>query len=329
MTLVAGAVSAADVEELRSTFRGEVIAPDDAGYDDPPQDLERLDRPTAGLIARCTGQADVADGRPFRTGPRAADRGPRRRSQLPRAVDVRRRAAHRSRPDERGPRRSRSPHRSSTSGRAARRARSRDAGARAGGAVGHRHAHRHRRPHARRRHRMDPSEVRTHDRQPGVRRPRHRRRRAREGECRREPRPLLGRARRGRQLRDRDVLRVRVAARRTGARRPDLLAREGRAGGAAVLPGLHHHRSGRVHVARRPPAGARAPDRPAGPGRQAGRRCRLVLVRRPRRGRARPAAVEVVRVTRPRRLRAQAVPRPSGVLRSVVRAGLALLRPVV
>ena len=60
MTLVAGAVSAADVEELRSSFRGEVIAPDDAGYE-----IHRkiwngsIDR-RPGLIARCTGQADVA-----------------------------------------------------------------------------------------------------------------------------------------------------------------------------------------------------------------------------------------------------------------------------
>jgi FAD/FMN-containing dehydrogenase len=59
MTLVAG-VTQTDIDTLRASFRGEVIAPDEPGYDVHRRIWNgSIDR-RPGLIARCTGQADVA-----------------------------------------------------------------------------------------------------------------------------------------------------------------------------------------------------------------------------------------------------------------------------
>ena len=118
--------------------------------------------------------------------------------------------------------------------------------------------------------------------------PDHRRRRVREGERGRERRPLLGSARRRRQLRHRH--RVRVPPPSGGpdrARRADLLADGGVAAGAALLPRLDRRRAGRADDDRHPPQGAAARLRPAGAARPAGRRGRLLLRRAGRGGRRR------------------------------------------
>ena len=60
MTVVAGAVTGSDVEALRAAFRGEVIAPDDPGYDVHRRIWNGSIDKRPALIARCTGQADVA-----------------------------------------------------------------------------------------------------------------------------------------------------------------------------------------------------------------------------------------------------------------------------
>jgi hypothetical protein len=56
------AIDDAVVKDLRQSFWGEVVSPADAGYEAHRKiwDLERLDRPPPGLIARCAGVADVA-----------------------------------------------------------------------------------------------------------------------------------------------------------------------------------------------------------------------------------------------------------------------------
>jgi FAD binding domain-containing protein/berberine-like enzyme len=52
-------VSVPDVDALRESFRGEIVAPGDPGYDDHRKIWNgSIDR-RPGLIARCTGQADV------------------------------------------------------------------------------------------------------------------------------------------------------------------------------------------------------------------------------------------------------------------------------
>ena len=96
--------------------------------------------------------------------------------------------------------------------------------------------------------------------------------RVREGERDGERRPLLGRARRRRQLRDRH--RVRVPPPSGGpdrARRTDLLADGGVAEGAALLPRLDRRGAGRADDDRGPAEGAAASLRPARAPRRAGR----------------------------------------------------------
>ena len=100
------------------------------------------------------------------------------------------------------------------------RVRPRDAGVRA---RDHRRRgldHRHRRADARRRHRLAATPARPGLRQPAVRRRRHGRRAVPDRERRRERRPVLGAARRRRQLRHRHLVRVPAAPGRPGLAGP-------------------------------------------------------------------------------------------------------------
>lgn len=54
-------VDAARLEELRAAIRGEVVTPDDAGYDDLRAVHNALYDRRPGLIIRCSGTADVVD----------------------------------------------------------------------------------------------------------------------------------------------------------------------------------------------------------------------------------------------------------------------------
>ncbi len=113
----------------------------------------------------------------------------------------------------------------------------------------------------RRRHRLPRSRARPHHRPPACGRARARRRIDRADGCRDPARPLLGRARRGVEHRDRDGVRVRGR----GGRRPRL--------GAARVPGRRHgrvpgrvrrNRRGRTARPHRVPHDGRAPrQRPA------------------------------------------------------------------
>ena len=163
-------------------------------------------------------------------------------------------------------------HRARASGRAARRARPGDAGVRAGGAVGHRHAHRRRRSDARRRDRLDSAQVRPLRRPARLDGRRHRRRGVRQGERRRERRSVLGPARRRRELRHRHRVRVQLRpARHAGSRRADLLADGAVGRSAALLPRLGRGRAGRPDDDHRAQEGAAAAVRSAGAAREAGR----------------------------------------------------------
>ena len=136
---------------------------------------------------------------------------------------------HRPVADEGHPGRPRARASSRQGGATWRDARPRDAGVRAGGDRRARLDHRRRRVHPRRRDRLAHAQARPGLRQPRRRRHRHRRRPTRARERGREPRALLGPARRGRQLRHRDLVRVPGApGRADDPRRPDLLSRASR-----------------------------------------------------------------------------------------------------
>ena len=169
-----------------------------------------IDRRPA-LIARCAGVADVVARRRLRARPRAAGRGARRRPQRRRQRRLRRRADDRPLRDEGHPCRSR---RADGAGRGRRdlgRVRPRDAGLRAGHDRRSGLDDRHRRADARRRLRLArcarSASPATTCSPPTSSPPTA----ARDGQRRRAPGPLLGAARRRRQLRRRHLVRVPAA----------------------------------------------------------------------------------------------------------------------
>ena len=258
-----------------------------------PQDLERRDRPAAGADRPLRERRRRRRRPPARPRARPAARRPRRRPQRRGPVRQRRRPRDRPVADARDRGRPRGAHRPRRRRRPVGRPRRRDAGPRPGHRRRHRHPHGHRRAHARRRDRLAHAPPRRHGRQPAGRRRRHRRRRPGARERGREPRPVLGPARRRRQLRDRDLVRVPPARGRADhPRRPALLRARGRPRGAALLPRLHRGRARRADDDPQPAHGAAAAVHPAGVPRAAGRGRRGLLGRRPRarRGRARAAA---------------------------------------
>ena len=273
------------------------------------------------VIVRCAGVSDVIAavklGRESGLPVAVRSGGP----LVPGPLGRRRRADDRPLADEGRPRRSREANGARASGRSARGARPGDAGVRARGAVGHRHAHRRRRAHARRRDRLDHAQARAVGRPARLGRPRDGRRRVRQGERGRERGSLLGRARRRRQLRDRHGVRVPLrAAGDAGAGRADLLADGAVRGGPALLSRLGRGRAGRADDDRHPPQGAAAAVRPGGAAREARRDGRPLLGRRHRGGGEVHPAAAGVRLAGRGRLRPEAVSRAPGDVRPELRA---------
>ena len=92
-----GKLDKAALAALERSFRGRLIRPGDADYDEHRRIWNgSIDRCPA-LIARCAGDADVLAAVALRARDRPADRRARRRAQLPRAVRLRRRRRHRPR----------------------------------------------------------------------------------------------------------------------------------------------------------------------------------------------------------------------------------------
>ena len=201
------------------------VRPGRRGIRGTPTGVERVDRPASRHHHPLHRSERRPHRAPLRSRPRATDRNTRRWPQLPRAVDLRRRPADRPAPDERCPGRPRRP-RGRRAGRgAARGARCGDPGARPGRPGRHRVAHRAGRSDPGRRDRLDHAEVRLDGGLAAVGRPGDRGRRIREGQRGRERRPVLGAARRGRQLRRRHRLPVPAAsARAAGHGRCGVLA---------------------------------------------------------------------------------------------------------
>ncbi len=166
------------ITELRGSFRGEVVVPGDAGYDEARaggfNELYADRRP--GLIVRCTGTADVdRRGRP-RGSRSPAGRGARRGPQHRRPLEHRRRAADRSRRDERRVGRPGSPDGHGPGRRHLGRRRPGGAGVRPRRPRRHHLHDRHRRHHPGRRHRLAAPQARPGLRQPALGPARHRRR---------------------------------------------------------------------------------------------------------------------------------------------------------
>ena len=219
----------ATLGELEQGLRGQLVRPEDDGYDEARAIWNGAHDRRPALIVRCAGVADVMRAVDFARSENllVAVRGGGH--SLPGfstcdggvVIDLSAMTARARRPA--------APHRRGRGRLHVGGLRSRDAGVRA---RGHRRARVHhgdRRVHARRRHRLAHAQGRPDLRQPARRRRRHRRRPARARQRGREPRAALGAARRRRQLRHRDLARVPAASRRTDAAgRPDLLRRRPR-----------------------------------------------------------------------------------------------------
>ena len=226
---------------LEAELQGELIRPGDAGYDEARAIWNGMIDRRPALIARCAGPGDVAaavrlaaaEGCRSRSGAaatasrvtRSADDGIVVDLSAMREIEVdaeRRHGAGAGRRDACRPRRG-------------------DAGARAGDAAGRRHQDRDRRADPVRRDRMAAPQARPQYRQPRRRRGGHRRRQRPDRERERERGPVLGAARRWRQLRRRHLPHLPGAPDRP---RGLLLlralpggARQGGAAGVRAIPG--------------------------------------------------------------------------------------------
>ncbi len=227
-TTVGGAVQVSPeiLQSFKAGFRGPVLAPDAPEYDEQRKVWNAMIDRRPGLIARCTGTADVVAAVRFArkhqfllsvrggghniAGMAVCDGG----MMIDLSSDARRlrrpEGAHRARAGRLHPRRRRP----------------RDATARPGRGAGLRLGHRHRRPHRGRRLRLPDAPLRLDLRQRRLDGSSHREGRRGARRSRRERRALLGPARRRRQLRHRHVVRVPAVPRRPrDPRRRDRLAR--------------------------------------------------------------------------------------------------------
>ena len=307
-------------------FRGTLIEPGDAGYDEARAVYNGMIDRRPALIAQCAGADDVARiigyareaGLPLAVrggghngaGLGTIDDGVVLDLSAMRGIDVdparphrpRRRRLHVGRGRPGHPRaRAREPERH------------------------HRHDRR-RRAHARRRPRPPDPEARAGDRQPAVGRRRARERRARACEQGRAPGPVLGAARRRRQLRRRDRVRVPPPRGEHGDRRPDVLA--GRAGrrGAVGVPRVPPRRPARSQRLLRLRDGAARGPVPAGdPPARGVRRGLVPHGRRGGRGARHAAAARRAARAAAARRPADAVPDAAERVRRAVPEG----RPVV
>ncbi len=190
-------------EAFATEFRGEVLRPEDPGYDAARLVFNGMYQRRPAQIARCGGPADViaavnyARAEGLEVAVRGGGHSVQGYSSLDDGlvIDLNPMKGARVDPGARTV--------AAARGHDVGRARPRDAGARPGG---HRRAdleHRHRRAHARKRQRLAGAQPRAELRPPAVRRPGDRRRAARPGQRDRGARAVLGAQGRGGELRHR------------------------------------------------------------------------------------------------------------------------------
>ena len=258
MTTTSAGIATAPYENLAAALRGSLITPGDPGYDEARAVYNAMIDKRPAAVARCRDVADVIAcvrfGREHDVeiavrggGHNAGGLGVLGRRPGHRSVAA---AQHHGQPGQSHRPRGRRMH---LGGR-----RPRDRGVRDGHPVGFPRVHRRGRPDARRRHRLPVPALRPDRRQPAGRRRGTGRRHVRDGQREFAQRPVLGVARRRRELRRRHVVHVplprhrreRGDHRRPGAvrlrrhRRGDALVPRAAAlaaGGAERLDRADHH----------------------------------------------------------------------------------------
>ena len=247
---------------LAERLRGEVIGEHDAGYDDARTLYNAMIDKRPRMIARCVDAGDViaAVGYARANGLEVAVRcGAHNGAGLGSVddglvIDLSAMRGVRVDPERRTA--------EVLGGIAAGRCRPRHARLRPGGAVrDHRH-HWRRRAHAGRGHRPPDPQARPVDRQPHLRGRRTGGRVVRDGQRGSTRGPVLGPARRWRQLRSRDRVHVQAQPRQHGRRGPDAVRLRALSGGPPLVPGVPPERArGAQRVLRLPhgPAGAAVP----------------------------------------------------------------------
>ena len=194
-------VSEGPVETLRQRLRGPLLAPGDDGFDEATRLWNGLIDKAPALVVQPTGTADVVEAVRFAREHERPALGARRRTQHRRDRAGGRRPHDRhvaAARDRRGPR---GAHRHRAARMPAGGRRPRDAAPRPGHAARLHLRGRHGGPDARRRARLPHTALRLDGRQPARGRDRHGRRPGPARQPRRERRPVLGGARRGRQPR--------------------------------------------------------------------------------------------------------------------------------
>ncbi len=299
------------VASFKGGFAGVALMPGDDGYDEARAVWNGVVRQAPGPDRAMRDDRGRRRGDPLRARQRAGARGPERRAQPGRALDVRGRRrggslADANRGGGRGRARGAGPGRRDLGG-----LRRGDAGR---GPRQHRRAdlaHRRRGAHARRRHRLADAQARPRLRQPGRGRPGDRRRRCRPRRQHGGAGAPVGPPGRRRQLRRRDELRVPAAPGRAGARRAGRVPDRPGPGGAPRLPWMGGGHSRRIHDDRDRDHRAPRAVRAARAGRAEGGGDRWLLVQRSRRGAGAAAAAAGARA-RDRRVRTDALPGPAG-----------------
>ena len=243
---VAPTLDESAVQGLAAAMRGNLVRPDDPGYDEARTIYNAMIDKRPALIAQCETVADVIAAVNFARDNNVARGHPRRRAQRRRGwatcddglvIDLSPMNGVRVDPAARTAR--------VEGGALLGRTAPRHECVRAGNSQRHHLHHRRRRHHPRRRHRSSHPPVRPGYRQSARGRRRARRRQLRHGEREGAPRSLLGVARRRRQLRRRHLVPLPAPPDPQPLRRTDALAAGPLGRGAALVPRVHHQCPGR------------------------------------------------------------------------------------
>ena len=229
-------MTSTDFAPLAASMRGTVTTPDSDDYDEARAVYNAMIDRQPAAIASCVDTADVITALKFGRDARPRDRRPRRRPPRQRLRRVGRRTHHRSEQHARRRRGARREEGSRPGWRGLGRRRPRDERLRVRRPVRHHQHYRRRRTHTGRRPGQPEPWGRADDRQPRVGGRRPGRRLSRDGKRVVALRPVLGAARRRRQLRHRHELHVPRSRRGEHLRRTNAVRHRRHRRRAAVVP---------------------------------------------------------------------------------------------